>query len=131
MIVQRRCTSRCSSVENIPLQAEHHSARRQQLFAFPPESAFTFRPECCSESQRNRVRLQNRIAFTFDRIPQHKIVAVMLDACIPLEKRQEVTEQLAEFNEQQWSEGGWMVIGQIVANTITLALGFVVHALAS
>ena len=55
----------------------------------------------------------------------------MLDACIPLEKRQEVTEQLAEFNEQQWSEGGWMVIGQIVANTITLALGFVVHALAS
>jgi hypothetical protein len=67
----------------------------------------------------------------FDRIPQHKIVAVMLDACIPLEKRQEVTEQLAEFNEQQWSEGGWMVIGQIVANTITLTLGFVVHALAS
>jgi hypothetical protein len=41
-----------------------------KLFAFPPESAFTFRPECCSESQRNRVRLQSGIAFTFDRIPQ-------------------------------------------------------------
>ncbi len=70
MIVQRRCTSCCSSVENIPLQAERHSARRQELFAFPPESAFTFRPECCSGSQRNRVRLHSGIAFTFDRIPQ-------------------------------------------------------------
>src|ERR1039458_9543589 len=70
VIVQRRCTSCCSSVENIPLQAERHSARRQKLFAFSPESAFTFRPECCSESQRNRVRLQSGIAFTFDRIPQ-------------------------------------------------------------
>src|SRR5208337_3913508 len=58
VIVQRRCTSCCSSVENIPLQAERHSARRQKLFAFPPESAFTFRPEFCSESQRNRVRLR-------------------------------------------------------------------------
>src|ERR1035437_2545937 len=71
VIVQRRCTSCCSSVENIPLQAERHSARRQKLFAFPPESAFTFRRECCSESQRNGVRLHNGIAFTFDRIP-HK-----------------------------------------------------------
>jgi hypothetical protein len=70
VIVPRRFTSCCSSVENIPLQAERHSARRQKLFAFPPESAFTFRPECCSESQRNRVRLQSGIAFTFDRIPQ-------------------------------------------------------------
>ncbi|MGB8064718.1 MAG: hypothetical protein WCF26_22730, partial [Candidatus Sulfotelmatobacter sp.] len=43
----------------------------QKLFAFPPESAFTFRPECCSESQRNGVRLQTGIAFTFDRIPQY------------------------------------------------------------
>jgi hypothetical protein len=42
---------------------------RQKLFAFPPESAFTFSPECCSESQRNGVQLQTGIAFTFDRIP--------------------------------------------------------------
>ena len=70
VIVQRRCTSCYSSVENIPLQAERHSARRQKLFAFPSESAFTFRTECCSESQRNRVRLHSGIAFTFDRIPQ-------------------------------------------------------------
>src|ERR1039458_6988181 len=72
VIVQRRCTSCCSSVENIPLQAERPSARSQKLFAFPPESAFTFRPECCSESQRNGVRLHSGISFTFDRIPHEE-----------------------------------------------------------
>src|SRR5450759_1748405 len=69
VIVQRRCTSCCSSVENILLQAERHSGGQQKLFAFPPESAFTFRPECCPESQRNGVRLHSGIAFTFNRIP--------------------------------------------------------------
>jgi len=39
------------------------------VFAFPPEWVFAFRTECCSESQRNGVRLQNGIAFAFDRIP--------------------------------------------------------------
>jgi hypothetical protein len=33
------------------------------------QSKDPFRPECCSESQGNRVRLQSGIAFTFDRIP--------------------------------------------------------------
>jgi len=56
--------SRGSPVENIPLQAEHHSGSRQKMFAFPPE--------CCSESQRNGVRLQTGIAFVFDRIPHKK-----------------------------------------------------------
>jgi hypothetical protein len=59
-------------VENIPLQAERYSVERRKLFAFPPESLFSFRPECCSESQRNGVQLQTGIAFAFDRIP-HQI----------------------------------------------------------
>jgi hypothetical protein len=58
-------------VENIPLQAERHSGSRQRLFGLPPESVFSFRPECCSASQRNGVQLQTGIAFTFDRIPQN------------------------------------------------------------
>src|SRR5579864_2508279 len=63
--------SPCSSpVENIPFQGERHSGKRQKVFAFPPEWVFAFRTECCSESQRNGVRLQNGIAFAFDRIPQ-------------------------------------------------------------
>jgi hypothetical protein len=31
---------------------------------------FVFRTECCSDSQRNGVRLHSGIAFVFDRIPQ-------------------------------------------------------------
>src|SRR6266536_1312287 len=74
VIVQRHSASSCGSpVQNIPLQAERHSGGRQKLFAFPAESAFTFRPECCSESQRNGVQLQTGIAFAFDRIPQPSI----------------------------------------------------------
>jgi len=70
-------------VENIPLQAERHSGERQKLFSFPPESVFTFRPECCSESQRNGVQLQTGIAFTFDRIPQ-KILKIFITVQNPL-----------------------------------------------
>jgi hypothetical protein len=51
------------------LQAERHSGSRQRLYGLPPESVFSFKSECCSESQRNPVRLQTGIAFTFDRIP--------------------------------------------------------------
>jgi hypothetical protein len=36
----------------------------------PTGTAFTFDPECCSESHRNGVRLQTGIPFTFHRIPQ-------------------------------------------------------------
>ena len=68
-IAQRPYPSRGSPVENIPLQAERDSGVRQKLFIFPPESVFTFKPECCSKSQRNGVQLQTGIALTFDRIP--------------------------------------------------------------
>ncbi len=62
---------------------------------------------------------------------RHKIVAVMLDACVPSERREEVTEQLQEFTEQMWYEVGWKVFGRIVTSSITLAIGFVVHVFAS
>jgi hypothetical protein len=57
VIVQRCCTSCCSPVENIPLQAEHHSGRRAKLFAFPPEP--------CSPSDRNAVRNHTGMVFAF------------------------------------------------------------------
>jgi len=52
---------------------KHHSGRRQKVFAFPPETVFAFITECCSDSQRNGVRLHNGIAFAFDRIPQKRL----------------------------------------------------------
>ena len=36
---------------------------------------FAFRTECCSDSQRNAVRLHTGIAFAFDRIPQAVLIA--------------------------------------------------------
>src|SRR5882724_4884040 len=57
LIVQRCCTSCCLPVENIPLQAEHHSGRRAKVFAFPPER--------CSSSERNAVRIHNGMVFAF------------------------------------------------------------------
>jgi hypothetical protein len=57
VIVQRRCPPHRSPVENIPLQAERHSGRRQKVFAFPPER--------CSPSDRNAVRDHNGMVFGF------------------------------------------------------------------
>lgn len=62
---------------------------------------------------------------------RHKIVAVMLDACVPAERRDEVKEQLTEFVDQIWYEVGWKIFGKAAVNALTLGLGFVVHILAS
>jgi len=67
----------------------------------------------------------------FDSEHRHKIVAVMLDACVPAERREEVREQLTEFTQQMWYEAGWKLFGKAAGNALTLALGFVVHILAS
>src|SRR6266567_5209387 len=57
-----------SSEMERPHSARHSSRLPIQWFGVELHSFL--RPECCSESQRNRVRLQTGIAFTFDRIPQ-------------------------------------------------------------
>jgi hypothetical protein len=62
---------------------------------------------------------------------RHKIVAIMLDACVPAERRAEVMEQLTEFTEQIWYEAGWKLFGKLLGNAMALGLGFVVHVLAS
>jgi hypothetical protein len=69
VIVQRLSSSCGSPVENIPLEAEHDSGGGTKTVRLPTGTVFAFRPECCSESQRNGVRLQTGIAFAFDRIP--------------------------------------------------------------
>jgi hypothetical protein len=62
---------------------------------------------------------------------RHKIVAIMLDACVPAERRAEVMEQLTEFTEQIWYEAGWKLFGKLLGNAMALGLGFVVHVFAS
>src|ERR1700694_3859370 len=53
-----------------------------KLFAFPTGIVFTFRPECCPESQRNRVRLHTGIAFAFDRIPHRRPILILQGLCM-------------------------------------------------
>src|ERR1035437_3591837 len=58
--VQRRLP-----VETFLAQAEQHSGVSQKVFGFSPESVFALRPECCSESARNPVRLAREYAPGF------------------------------------------------------------------
>lgn len=62
---------------------------------------------------------------------KHEVVAVMLDACVPANRRDEVNEQLTTFSERMWYDAGWKVFGRLLTNVLTLGLGFVVHMLAS
>jgi hypothetical protein len=60
----------CSSAENIPLQAEHHSGQATKTVRLATGMAFAFTTEWCSASDRNGVHLQTGMVFIFDRIPQ-------------------------------------------------------------
>jgi hypothetical protein len=62
---------------------------------------------------------------------RHKVVAIMLDACVPLERRKEVMEQLTAFTDQIWYELGWRLFSRLLGNAMVLGLGFIVHILAS
>src|SRR5215469_5975666 len=53
---------------------------------------------------------------------QHKVVAVMLDACDPAERREEVSEQLTEFGDQIWYEVGRKLFGKAAGIAFTLAV---------
>jgi hypothetical protein len=52
------------------VQAEQHSGVSQKVFGFSPESVFALRPECCSESARNPVRLHPGMLFALPRNTQ-------------------------------------------------------------
>ncbi|MGB6974588.1 MAG: hypothetical protein WBD67_07895 [Terracidiphilus sp.] len=62
---------------------------------------------------------------------RHKIVAIALDACIPAERLEKVTEKLRVVTEQVWYGAAWKVFGQIIGNSVTLGIGFLVHVLSS
>ena len=52
----------------------------------------------------------------------------MLDACVPVDKREEVIEELKGFEEEIWWKAGWQVFGQVMTNSLTLGIGFVVQS---
>ena len=60
---------------------------RTKSVRLPTRTVFAFRPECCSESQRNGVRLHTGIAYTFYRIPQQCCKRVGLEHIAPHDLR--------------------------------------------
>jgi hypothetical protein len=65
----RQLSAGASSCQKHSGHRESHSGIRRKLFAFPPESLFTFSPESCSSSPRNRFHVHPGILFALPRNP--------------------------------------------------------------
>lgn len=56
-----------------------------------------------------------------------KILWIILDACVPDDKKESLREELDEMGQNIWVEVGFMVVGGILGLTLALALGWAVH----
>jgi hypothetical protein len=54
-------------------------------------------------------------------------LSLMLNACIPEHRREELTEELKEVNKGLWCQIGTKIFGNIVGYSFTLGLGWVLH----
>ena len=54
---------------------------------------------------------------------------IILNACVPEQKLEEVTEEVRPEIESIWSDIGLKIFARVLTNTLTLGLGFVVHLL--
>jgi len=54
-------------------------------------------------------------------------LVLMLDACVPEEKREDMKVALKEKEESVWSEIGVQIFGQLFGYAFTLGLGFLLH----
>jgi hypothetical protein len=57
------------------------------------------------------------------------ILFIILNACVPEQKMEDVKEEVRSETESVWSKIGWMIFGRVLARSLTLGLGFVVHLL--
>jgi hypothetical protein len=58
-----------------------------------------------------------------------KTLFTTIEFCIPDDKREEALETINGLQENVWIEVVGHISGQIVVNTITLVLGFILHSL--
>jgi len=54
---------------------------------------------------------------------------IILNACVPEHKIQEVQEDVRSQTEGIWSDLSLMIFGRVLSRSLTLGLGFVVHLL--
>jgi hypothetical protein len=59
---------------------------------------------------------------------QWEILFLVLDKCVPAERREDLKLELAEKNEEIWTEIGVKIFGSLAGNAFVLGLGFAVHA---
>ena len=53
---------------------------------------------------------------------------LLLYACLPPERKQEVDDQMAGDNELQWFAAGWTIFAHICGLTFALGIGWCIHA---
>lgn len=56
-----------------------------------------------------------------------KAFGVALDACVPEDKKECVSEQLEDLQKGIWSDIGWKLFSRILGATCTLGIGWAVH----
>lgn len=64
----------------------------------------------------------------FEETYHFKALAIGVDACIPDEKREVLHDKLREETEQVSWGVRWSIFGKLLSNTLTLAIGWAVHA---
>ena len=54
---------------------------------------------------------------------------LILNACVPEHKMEELKEEVPSETEGIWSDVGLMIFGRVVSRSLTLGIGFLVHLL--
>jgi hypothetical protein len=54
---------------------------------------------------------------------------IILNACVPEQKMEDVKEEVRSETESIWSDVGLMIFGRVRTNSLTLGIGFAVHLL--
>ncbi len=54
---------------------------------------------------------------------------IILNACVPEQKIEEVKEDVRPEGEGIWSDVGLLIFGRVLSRSLTLGLGFIVHLL--
>jgi hypothetical protein len=56
-------------------------------------------------------------------------VFIILNACVPEHKMEDLKEDVRSETEGIWSDVGILIFGRVLSRSLTLGLGFVVHLL--
>ena len=64
---------------------------------------------------------------TFESDEKFKRLAIVVNACVPDEKRAELYEELKAEDDDMWVKLGTEIFGQVGRSSVALAIGFAIH----